>query len=179
MGTYGYTYNNSALNGTPMVPLFPIFDGRRIVGLLSTPEYTDTNGFPLSTLMFGGISNHVVAYVRSISGPAVEKPPQDNDIMREDSFGYRVLCVNLPTAVDTNLFNPVFYPNGPSAYTTKFAANLHDLRLTFLWPQRPNGNVGPGRQTFRTLVGGQIEIVTNGLGRNLYFYQPQLFINAP
>ena len=31
-------------------------------------------------------SNHIVAYVRSISGPAVEKPPQDNQILQEDTF---------------------------------------------------------------------------------------------
>ena len=49
-------------------------------------------------------SNHIVAYVRSISGPAVEKPPQDNPILQEDSFTYRLLCVNAPMASYTNLF---------------------------------------------------------------------------
>ena len=33
-------------------------------------------------------SNYIVAYVRSISGPASEKPPQDNDIVLGDSFSY-------------------------------------------------------------------------------------------
>jgi hypothetical protein len=129
--------------------------------------------------MFGGISNHVVAYVRSMSGPAVEKPPQDNDIMREDSFGYRVLCANAPAV--PNLNDSITNQSGviTNVYTKQLVANLRELRLTFLWPQRPNGNVGPGRQTFRTLVAGQIEIVTNGPGHNLYFYQPQSFINAP
>jgi hypothetical protein len=52
------------------------------------------------------------------------------------------------------------------------------LRLTFLWPQLPNGGVGPGRQTFRTLVAGQV--VTNIVGgQTLYFYQPQNFVAAP
>src|ERR1700722_11116549 len=43
-----------------------------IVGLLSTPEFT------------GGTSNRMVAYVHSVSGPAVEKPPQDNSLVVGD-----------------------------------------------------------------------------------------------
>ena len=50
-------------------------------------------------------SNHIVAYVRSISGPAVEKPPQDNQLLQADSFTYRIYCVNAPVATDTNIFN--------------------------------------------------------------------------
>ena len=56
----------------------------------------------------------------------------------------------------------------------QLAANLHELRLTFLWPQQPNGSLGNGRQTFRTLVAGQM--TTNVFAGNiLYFYQPQSF----
>jgi type II secretory pathway pseudopilin PulG len=144
----------------------------RIIGLLSTPEFTNpNNGAPLNNLF--GVnnynSNHVVAYVRSISGPASEKPPQNNDIVVSGSFGYRVICENVPVAVDTNF---------PSAYSTNLTANLHELRLTFQWPQLPNGNVGSKRQTFRTMVAGQI--VTNiDAGQIFYFFQPQSFTNAP
>jgi prepilin-type N-terminal cleavage/methylation domain-containing protein len=150
-------------------------NGARIVGLLSTPEYTDNFGNPTNNLFSGGYSNHVVAYVRSISGPAVEKPPQDNQIIQADSFGYRVLCVNAPVAVDTNIFN---LPAAQQLYNRQLAANLHELRLTFLWPQLPNGNLGPGRQTFRTLVAGGQIVQTNN-GQRLYFYQSQSFVNAP
>jgi len=161
---YGYTNYPSFL-----------VNGMNIVGLLSTPEYTDTNGLPIPTLMFGGYSNHVVAYVRSISGPAVEKPPPDNSIVQADAFGYRILCVNAPVAVDTNIFTlPVYSP--VYIYNQQLAANLHELRLTFLWPQQPNGNLGPGRQTFRTMVAGQIVQTNNG--QWLYFYQPQSFVNV-
>jgi type II secretory pathway pseudopilin PulG len=157
---YGWT------NGAPSF----LTNGANIVGLLSTPEYTDINGFPTNNLFSGGYSNHVVAYVRSLSGPAVEKPPQNNDIVRSDSFGYRILCVNAPVAMDTNALN--------SAYNQQLAANLHELRLTFLWPQLPNGKLGPGHQTFRTMVAGQI--VTNTVpGQILYFYQSQSFVNTP
>ncbi len=157
LNTYGYD-NHWLTSGT------------NIVGFLSTPEYTDIYGNLITNVLGGGYSNHIVAYVRSISGPAVEKPPQDNQTIQADSFGYRILCVNAPVAADANTV-----ANTP--YNWQLAANLHELRLTFLWPQQPNGNVGPGRQTFRTLVAGQI--VTNLVaGQILYFYQAQSFVNA-
>jgi type II secretory pathway pseudopilin PulG len=134
---------NYSSTGSPILT-----NGANIIGLLSTPEYVN------------GVSNHIIAYVRSISGSAAEKPPQDNSLMVGDAFSYRVYCVNAT--------NPA-----PS-----LASYLHELRLTFLWPQLPNGNVGNGHQTFRVSVAGQLSYQpTNGL--NLYFYQPQSFIQAP
>jgi hypothetical protein len=56
--------------------------------------------------------------------------------------------------------------------------NLHELRLTFLWPVQPNGKLGNGRQTYRALIAGQIG-QTNSLLQPLYFYQSQSFTNAP
>jgi type II secretory pathway pseudopilin PulG len=212
-GINGYNYSNVSIASGYYSSGSPITNGLNIVGLLSTPEYTDNNGLPIPTLIYGGYSNHVVAYVRSISGPAVEKPPQDNDIVRSDSFGYRVLCVNAPVAMDTNIFVDLWnlsqsYSAGARVmykwsqwqasastiageapgqsskwaktpvYDLELAPNLHELRLTFLWPQQPNGNVGPGRQTFRTMVAGQI--VTNSVaGQILYFYQSQSFVHTP
>jgi type II secretory pathway pseudopilin PulG len=274
LNTYGYT-NNFLTNGF------------NIIGLLSTPEYTDsTNGLPFPNLMFGGYSNHVVAYVRSMSGPAVEKPPQNNDIVVGDSFTYRLLCVNAPVASATppvwqagtyNSGDQVFYyqrflpdkgvwtqyymywqvrngtittlptdipvlpvpsppkwvpmqappppdagnegwvpmswqpqsyssgdrvfwngttwqvPFGNAISTTDIPGNstnwvqipyapalssaLRELRLMFLWPQLPNGSVGAGRQSFRTMVAGQIT-QTNDNGQFLYFYQAQSFTNV-
>jgi type II secretory pathway pseudopilin PulG len=155
-----------------------ITNGMNIIGLLSTPEYTDYFGDPTNNLLNGGYSNHVVAYVRSISGPAVEKPPQNNDIVVSDSFGYRILCVNAPVAVDTNIFS-LPTTNTAYIYNQQLAANLHELRLTFLWPQLPNGGVGPSRQTFRTMVAGQIMQTNYNSSPWLYFYQSQSFINAP
>ena len=163
-GVNGYTYA-----GSSTIPSFAITNGLRIVGLLSTPEYAATNTFdPLASIAAGGyVSNHIVAYVRSLSGPATEKPPQNNPIVVGDSFGYRILCVNAPVPTDTN---------APSLYTTNLTACLRELRLTFLWPQLPNGTLGAGRQTFRTLVAGQI-FMTNDNSQVLYFYQPQSFTN--
>jgi prepilin-type N-terminal cleavage/methylation domain-containing protein len=137
-------------------------NGLRIVGLLSTPEFEDNNFMPANPGN-ASFSNYVVAYVRSISGPAVEKPPQDNPILQQDSFSYRILCVNAPLATAS--------PN------PDLQANLHELRLTFEWPQLPNGGIGGGRQTYRATIGGQL--ATNAASQNLYFYQPQSFVTAP
>jgi prepilin-type N-terminal cleavage/methylation domain-containing protein len=170
--------------GNPVVPTpgwntsSYLTNGANIIGLLSTPEYTDpnNNNAPIyNPVTFNSYnSNHIVAYVRSFSGPAVEKPPQDNQLIQADAFGYRILCVNAPVALDTNIFN---LPAAQQIYSHQLAANLHELRMTFLWPQLPNGKVGAGHQTFRTMIAGQI--VTGIVGGNyLYFYQPQSFVTV-
>src|SRR5208337_2948118 len=101
-GIQGYIFTADPTKSS----LPPITNGLNIIGLLSTPEYADLNGLPIPNLVNsvnGGYSNHIVAYVRSLSGPAVEKPPQDpSSVIVSDSFGYRILCVNAPVAVDTN-----------------------------------------------------------------------------
>lgn len=93
----GYTFTGASVAPGYVSSGIPINSGARIIGLLSTPEYMDDSGVPVPNLYGGGYSNHVVAYVYSISGPAVNKPPQANDsIVRQDSFSYRILCVNAP-----------------------------------------------------------------------------------
>jgi prepilin-type N-terminal cleavage/methylation domain-containing protein len=147
-------------------------NGARIIGLLSTPEYTDINsGASLPNLFNSGYSNHIIAYVRSISGPAVEKPPQNNALLMQNSFTYHIVCANVPVQLPVNI---------ATAYATNLEANLHELRLTFLWPQLPNGQLPPQppHQTYRTMIAGQI--VTNlDAGQILYFFQPQYFNHAP
>src|ERR1039458_3038434 len=175
-GINGYTYTAASLNGTPNA-YYSLTNGAHIVGLLSTPEFTDGAGLPIPNVSYGGTSNHVVACVRLLSGLAAEKPPQDNPIMKEDTFSYRIFCVNAPVAVDTNLYNTLPYPNGPPAYNKQLSANLHELRMTFLWPQLPNGKLGNGHQTFRATIAGQLLPDRNN--PNLYFYQSQSFTNAP
>ena len=163
VGHFGYTYT-SGYNG------YALTNGFRIIGLLSTPEFTDSSGRPISDLT--GVdyySNHVVAYVRSISGVAAEKPPQDNQIMREDTFTYHLYCVNASIPVDTN--SPF------KGFTRELAANQRELRLTFLWPQYPNGKVGNGRHTFRATIAGQLHPEYYS-GQTFYFYQPQFFTNS-
>ena len=105
--TYGFTFAASSLSTTgPLPAAYNLTNGANIIGLLSTPEFTDAGtGLPIPNLNFGGISNHVVACVRSLSGLAAEKPPQDNAIMIGDTFSYHIYCVNAPVAMDTNLIN--------------------------------------------------------------------------
>lgn len=184
-GVNGYTYSQfSIANGYfyPPAAGLPINRGMVILGLLSTPEITDLVGNPTNNLFSGGYSNHLVAYVHSISGPAVEKPPQNNDILRSDSFSYHLICVNAAAPVDTNLFDSTLYANGPPIYDRQLAANLRELRLTFLWPQLPNGRLAPlpASQTYRQLICGQMT-QTNYLNRGprLYFFQSGIFTNAP
>jgi type II secretory pathway pseudopilin PulG len=217
-GIDGYSLQGSQITKPiPGPPFFPLTNGLRIVGLLSTPELTtDLPGLvPANNLLNGGYSNHVVAYVRSLSGPAVEKPPQDNPLIQADAFTYEIYSVNaamatiIPSAWQAQSYDPgdqVYYksPAPPpnlilwqatattqagdvpglsplwtqNFYSKQLAANLHELRLTFLWPVRPNGKLGTGRQTYRALVAGQF-MQTNSLGQPLYFYQSQSFTNTP
>ena len=181
-GANGYDYYNATVGPgylTPSGQSGPVGDplntGARIVGLLTTPEFVDLGGlpvyFPADT---NGVSmyqyynadyysNHVVAYVHSISGPAVEKPPQDSTLLRNSSFSYKLFCVNAPLPLDIDSFH--------NAYGTNVVANLHEMRLTFLWPLQPNGVVGPNLPiTFRTSIAGRLTQYTN-----LYFYQSQYF----
>jgi hypothetical protein len=117
----------------------------------------------------------VVAYVRSFSGLVAEKPPQDNSIMQGNSFSYRVLCVNAPLAVDTNMMVN-------AGFTWQLGGNLRELRLFFQWPILPNGNIGDGKQTFRATVAGQLAVTDYSYYfpniDPLYFYESQSFLNV-
>ena len=176
-GQNGYTYNEVSLSAQPY-PTTPynaarLTNGANIIGLLSTPEFilnAPTN-FPPAATLFNtvGYSNHVVAYIRSFSGLAAEKPPQDNPIMVGDTFSYRVLCYNAPVPFDTNI--------AFAGFNKQISGNEHEVRLTFLWPQRPNGSLGNGRQTFRATVAGQL--AQDPTNRFLYFYQSQSYQPQP
>jgi type II secretory pathway pseudopilin PulG len=217
-GVNGYTYANATAYGATL-PSMAITNGANIIGLLTMPEYTLKDGTPASSLIFndsapvssliyGGYSNYVVAYVRSLSGPAVEKPPQNNDIILSSSFSYKIVCQNVPVAgytppvwqakasyntgdevLDQGVFwrataatvagvEPPASPWAENSYNQQLAANLRELRLTFLWPLLPNGTTGHGRQTFRTTVAGQL-VHINAVRNALYFFQPQTFTSAP
>jgi hypothetical protein len=150
-------------------------NGANIVGLLSTPEYIAlTNGFPAVpevTNNAGGYdvcSNHIVAYVHALSGMASEKPPQDNPLMVNDAFTYKLLVVNAPVAMDSFSYD--------TPYNQQLWKNQHELRLSFFYPLQPNGSVGPNQLTFRTTVSGQLQIPLLPVnGQSLYFYQSQSF----
>ncbi|HXU77783.1 MAG TPA: type II secretion system protein, partial [Methylomirabilota bacterium] len=84
--TNGHTYLDSST-----VPKFPITNGYRIVGLLSTPKFTAD---PLASGKGAGgyLSNYVVAWVRSMSGNANEKFPQTNSSVQDLALSYRLVA---------------------------------------------------------------------------------------
>jgi type II secretory pathway pseudopilin PulG len=186
----GYTYSNSS--GTSIT--YPITNGLRIIGLLSTPKFFVN---PVNNNSF--ISNHVVAWVRSISGPASEKYPQSNPDIQQLALSYKLISEVTPYG--TNFFDPSWTNFTPAAVglntnlaiarsnymhlVWQFQTNLHDIRLTFRWPLQLNGDVGPGRYIFRTMAGGNL-LATNDLldggipgPTNLYFFQPRTYVKAP
>jgi type II secretory pathway pseudopilin PulG len=191
--TWGYTYNGSTFDSGPGNPQFPLTNGYRIIGLLGTPKLLWSGERYNSTFL----SNHVVATFRSMSGPAVEKAPQTNSIIQDLGLSYRVIAD--VSAFGTNFYDPQWLyrgqllTNSPD-YIAKFnysnvlrnlSLNLRDIRLTFRWPLLPNGDVGPGRQVYRTMVGGR-QYATNdydNAGRplaltNLYFFEPRNYVQA-
>jgi hypothetical protein len=190
--TYGFTFNGSTIGGVAASPQFPITNGNRIIGLLSTPKLT------VRPRTAGFFSNHVVAYVRSMSGPVSEKAPQTNSTVQDLGLSYRLICDVTPYG--TNFFDPRWLNRGGLAtnspdYIARFnysnvirtlEGNLHDIRLTFRWPVLPNGEVGPGRQVYRTMMGGWL-LGTNdfsyptygGVSNFLYFFQPRTYVQVP
>jgi type II secretory pathway pseudopilin PulG len=190
---WGYTYNGSTLDGGSSNPQFPLTNGYRIIGLLGTPKILWSGERYNSAYL----SNHVVATFRSMSGPASEKAPQTNGIIQDLGLSYRVITDVSPFG--TNFYDPNWLlrgnlPTNSPDYIAKFnysnvlrnlSLNLRDIRLTFRWPLLPNGDVGPGRQVYRTMVGGR-QYATNdydNAGRplaltNLYFFEPRNYVQA-
>ncbi len=179
--------NGYTRTGSTTTPPFPLINGMRIVGLLSTPKY---QYYPEQKDRTGTISNYVVAYVRSLSGQASEKYPQNNQDVQDLSFSYRITSEVVPYG--TNYFDPSWVDiNQPGLTADEFAtrsnylmvvqnlrANLHDLRLRFRGPLQSRGQVGKSGQAFRTLVGGQL-LETNELGQLLYFFDPHNYVRMP
>jgi type II secretory pathway pseudopilin PulG len=165
-GYHWYDQNNSSAGYA-----YRLATGSNIIGLLSTPKYmiTTDNDFR---------SNHVVAYVRSLSGPASEKFPQTNAVVEDLGLSYRMIAEVIPYW--TNYYDPVWVsgPGGSNFWmvTKNLRANLYDVRLTFRWPMARGVNA-PGRQVFRTLASG---LLTNDPpGQPLFFFLPRTYVKAP
>jgi hypothetical protein len=159
----GYTFTNSTINGNPPPQPgdFALTNGARIIGLLSTPKLSPIPGV-------GYYSNYVVAVVRSMSGPASEKVPQNNPLVLDLSLGYRLISeVVTYQEFDTNWFSnasPVFDERVAATNLMRISStlsnNLHNIKLTFRWPVQANGSAGNGRQVLRNMVGGML-VATN------------------
>ena len=159
---------------------FALANGFRIVGLLSTPKYIPwdnsfTNGF---------VSNYVTAAVRSLSGNVSDKFPQTNTALQDIAFSYRMISEVIPFGVNYDIADRS-WRNNPMA--PNLQSNLHEVRLTFRWPLA-QGAKAPGRQVYRTIVGGSFqEINEPGFLRpnpirpspsDLYFFDPGAYVQA-
>jgi type II secretory pathway pseudopilin PulG len=187
--------NNSAtylgftwFSNSTVIPPNLLNTGYRIVGLLSTPKYIYTNEAAFRDGYF--TSNHVVAYVRSLSGPVSDKFPQNNPDLQDLGLSYRMLPEVVPYG--TNYYDTSWVNAGQSGLSTSQVAarsnywmvaknaqaNLHDVRLTFRWPLSKGTNA-LGRQVFRTLASGPILATNDFLYGPLYFFQPRTYVKAP
>ena len=180
---YGYTPTNSS----GMTAQFPLTNGYRIVGLLSTPKYIPLPATPKGIPF---LSNSVVAYVRSMSGPAYEKFPQANPDVKDFAFSYRMTSEVIPygfAGTNYHYYDPLWTSDANyAAVVNNLSNNLHDVRLTFRWPLRSQGQLGTGGQAFRTLAGGFLQEVnelafprpnTNvPSAYDLYFFQPRTYV---
>jgi type II secretory pathway pseudopilin PulG len=134
----GYDYTGSVITSQPGAGVnFPLINGARIIGLLSTPKYT-----PLPSPATGFYSNYFVAYVRAMSGAAVEKAPQDMTVRNEMAFDYRMIVENTPyVPFDTNLIRSTLLGvNDP------FNPKLPDIDV--LTNSEPTGLTAAQRQAY-------------------------------
>jgi type II secretory pathway pseudopilin PulG len=162
--TYWYTpsnYFDGALHNQAFLT-----NGERIIGLLSTPKY-------LYSASRGGSMNLISADFRGISGPATDQ--STNSTTRDFAFRYRVTSeMNASYSYYESFTNNVLLDMQSSNAYNSFLlqqANLNDVRLRFYWPVLGNGQVGQGRQVFRTSAGGSMTNYSV-LGQYLYFIQP-------
>jgi type II secretory pathway pseudopilin PulG len=171
---------------------YKLDSGYQIIGLLSTPKYVPL--LDQNHKLVGYNSNHVVACMRSLSGPASEKFPQGDASVKDLAFSYRLM----PEIVTYGTYyNPTLYPlqpvnnlqpNGQPPLPT-LQSNLSELRLTFRWPLvDPRGRAGPSQQSYRCTVGGFLQITNDpryvsgppvpGTWSALYFFQPRTYVNT-
>ena len=177
----GYTYKSSSTT-----PKFPLTNGYRIVGLLSTPRFTPD---PLAAGKSAGgyLSNYVVAFVRSMSGNAGEKYPQTNSSVQDLALTYRLVTEILDhTDYDRNWTNYTVNGIGTNEmtmrsnywmYARNLQTNLHDVRMIFRWPLLANGDAAGGRQAYRMMIGGRL-LATNDIGIPLYFFESRNYVKA-
>jgi type II secretory pathway pseudopilin PulG len=181
-GYDGYDRYGSVVSSLQPAPAFRLTNGFRIIGLLGTPKYVwaDTAyGYVHSDHVY---SNHIVAYVRSLSGPASERSPQRDTNVQSLAFSYRFISEVVPVALPTPDLSAPF-TNTP--YARNLRANLNEVRLLFRWPLFPNGNTGNGRQVYRSQVAGLLlrtnvprNIDLSAARQPLYFFQPTTFVNV-
>jgi type II secretory pathway pseudopilin PulG len=161
------TTPNSPFDNRPVINSFPLNSGARIVGLLSWPKYmpSSRNGY--------FVSNNVIAYVRALSGAATEKVPQTDPNVRSLAFNYRLTAEITP--VPAPPFTNAIQVLTNAQFAQNLRANLHEIRLLYRWPVKPNGEPGPtGREVYRTQFGGR-HLSVQDSNQVLYYFQPTFY----
>lgn len=182
-GIDGYTkFRSSRTSYAAATDDFPLDTGFDIIGLLSRLKFEPVDNSGAIYLQSTNLvrSNHIVGLFRAISGAASEKYPQTNQIVQDLAFSYRMVpeVFVLPQAdIDTNVVAAA-YPAARDAqvYSVMLQNRLREVRLKFAWPLLPRNNLGNGRQTFRTMTGGQLpsQLVTNN-AQLVYFFNPTAY----
>jgi type II secretory pathway pseudopilin PulG len=142
-----------------------------IVGILSTPAY-DTFRLP-------GVTNEVTAIVRAMTGSAI----QQNGSNSATAFRYQLTVEIDPwnsISFDSTNFNGFF--GGSTESNSRYIrftevpylmSSMHEVRLKFAWPVLPNGNIGPNRQTYRSLISSHL---TNYNNNEFWYFQPNSYM---
>ncbi len=173
------------------------YSGAEIIGLLTTPQ--NNYNSPLFTTNYFDVT----ATVRALSGPATAQNGLNN-IM---AFTYQMEVMVTPFnsfAPDTINYSNYLSSSDPNQWIIRsnrwleatpgaqingtnipgagaLLYNLFEVRLRFSWPVLANGKVGPGRQTYRTLIASQMAeapMTINGVsGVPCWFFQPQTYTN--
>lgn len=162
--TYEFTTNQTTLIATTQQVSY-LTNGFNIIGLLSEPKYSFIYN-SAKNVQFR--SNIVTAVFRAINAPAVDQGVSQTS--KDFAFQYQVTIEIVPSSeyafpASTNNLGwlnftaPTFtkFPQfnlATEAFAQNLQANLYDIRLTFRWPVLANGQVGGGKQVFRSSVAG-------------------------
>jgi type II secretory pathway pseudopilin PulG len=188
--TYVFTPTSSDFPGVELT------NGATIVGMLSTPKYIPIANGSQPPVFVGFWSNSVTAVFRAINAPAVDQGL--SQASRDFAFQYQVTVEIVPSAEYPfvaanpgwiNLTAPAaiistnpFPAAGALAQqlAQNLQANLYDIRLTFRWPVLGNGQLGGGKQVFRSSVAGApvARQRTDSFGNRtltFYFMQPATY----
>jgi type II secretory pathway pseudopilin PulG len=167
VSTYSFTSNQTLIKTTTagLTTSGPsLTNGFNIVGLLSMPKYAFFNAGPQLDVC----SNSVTAVFRAINGPAVDQG--NSQASKDFAFQYQVTVEIVPSSDSAfmasgangnwvnvtapNFINITNLSPAGDALALNLQNNLYDIRLTFRWPVLGNGQLGGGKQVFRSSVAG-------------------------
>lgn len=134
-GTDWYLLTNSFYNNRITGMDLALTNGARIIGLLGTPQIIGAGGNTF-------YSNYLTAYFRALSGAAVEKAPQSNEVIHDASFGYKLISEVVPYASQTNTDFDISQTN---YLASDIAINTNAVQNQFTnWLAQGRGDPNPG-----------------------------------